>query len=480
MSMTADLAQQLQMALAAAPNPIADDGGEALTGAELLSMAQAMAQALAAQAITAGEPVLCRIANEPLDLARMLAIWLAGGVAVPVSATAASASVASILGATGARLRLLGGGVEAMSPAPVAPRELLRDAALIVFTSGSTGLPKGVVLGQRQLAGKLHVLGRLIGFGSADTVVVPLRLSFIFGIWVSLLAILSGARLVLMRKFRADGLAARLADGATATAIVPSMLRALLREAHTPVAPRLTTLLSGGEALTGRLGLQARGALPHAGIYDLYGLTETGACDFCLSPAEFDAGLGSIGRPTEQVDYRIIDANGAPAAPGAAGELCIRTPFGMLGYLDDPGLTAAAYGDGFLRTGDQARLRCDGRVEIIGRLKDIIVRGGNKIAPAEIEAMLARHPQVTAALCAGQADAHLGESIIAVVTLLPGSRLTPVELRDWSAGQIEKFKIPDAIFVRDSLPTGSNGKLDRAVVAALGAQQSARGKAGSK
>jgi acyl-coenzyme A synthetase/AMP-(fatty) acid ligase len=242
----------------------------------------------------------------------------------------------------------------------------------------------------------------------------------------------------------------------------------------------LTTLLSGGEVLSGRLGMQARAALPRAGIYDLYGLTETGACDFCLSPAEFDAGLGSIGRPTEQVDYGIIDANGEPARPGAAGELCIKTPFGMLGYLDDPGLTAAAYGDGFLRTGDQARLRGDGRVEIIGRLKDIIVRGGNKIAPAEIEAMLSRHPQVTAALCAGRADARLGESIIAVVTLLPGSRLTAAELRTWSAGQIEKFKIPDAIFVRSALPTGSNGKLDRAAVAVLAAQQLARPEAGSE
>ena len=473
MSMTTGLARQLQMALARTASSIAGDAGEPLAGAELLSMAQAMAQALAAQALTPSEPVLCRIANEPLDLAQMLAVWLAGGVAVPVSASAASASVASVREATGARLRLLGQGVEAMAPPPVPPRQLLRDAALIVFTSGSTGRPKGVVLGHRQLAGKLQVLDRLIGLGPADTIVVPLRLTFIFGIWVSLLAILSGTHLVLLRKFTADGLAARLTNGATAMAVVPSMLRALLLEAHTPVAPKLTTLLSGGELLSGRLGLQARAALPRAGIYDLYGLTETGACDFCLSPAEFDAGLGSIGRPTDEVDYRIIDANGKPARPGAAGELCIKTPFGMLGYLDDPGLTAAAYGDGFLRTGDQARLRCDGRVEIIGRLKDIIVRGGNKIAPAEIEAMLSRHPQVTAALCAGRADARLGESIIAIVTLLPGSRLTAAELRAWCAGQIEKFKIPDAIYVRDALPTGSNGKLDRAAVAALAALPSA-------
>jgi len=94
--------------------------------------------------------------------------------------------------------------------------------------------------------------------------------------------------------------------------------------------------------------------------------------------------------------------------------------------------------------------------------------------------MLSRHPQVTAALCAGRADARLGESIIAIVTLVPGSRLTAAELRAWCAGQIEKFKIPDAIYVREALPTGSNGKLDRAAVAALAAQPSAPPLAGSE
>ena len=100
---------------------------------------------------------------------------------------------------------------------------------------------------------------------------------------------------------------------------------------------------------------------------------------------------------------------------GAQGELAIRTPFGMLGYLDDPALTAASFSDGYLRTGDLARLRPDGRVEIVGRLKDIIARAGNKIAPAEIDALLSSHPDVAAALCAGVPDPRLGEAIHAVV-----------------------------------------------------------------
>jgi long-chain acyl-CoA synthetase len=481
--MAGALAQQLQTALGRTPTLLL--GGEAgpFAAADLLATADGVAHGLMGHEITPNEPVLCHSSNGPLDLAAMLGIWRAGGVAVPVSAAAASASAASIRGATGARLRVAGAAIEQISPDPAPPaRELLRDAALIVFTSGSTGKPKGVVLGHQRLAAKLDVLDRLIGLGPADTVVVPLRLTFIFGIWVSLLSILHGARLVLMPKFTAGDLAAKLAEGASAVALVPSMLRTLLLEVPTPAAPRLRSLLAGGEVLSRRLGAEARAALPRSEIYDLYGLTETGSCDFCLPPAEFDAGLGSIGRPTELVEYRIVDANGGLARPGVAGALCIKTPFGMLGYLDDPSLTAACYGDGFLITGDQARLRPDGRVEIVGRFKDIIARGGNKIAPAEIETLLSSHPEVTAALCAGAPDVRLGECIVAIVTLAPGSALTAAQLRGWAAGQIEKFKVPDAIYVRDALPTGGSGKLDRTAVTrfALAARNSTRPEVGSE
>ncbi|HXE68283.1 MAG TPA: fatty acid--CoA ligase family protein [Hyphomicrobiaceae bacterium] len=456
-----------QAARGRTPSSIEGAGGVLLTADQVQSKAEAIARALAANDIASDEPVLCRIANAPLDLAALLGTWLAGGVAVPLNSAATPASVAGIRQATGARLSVRGDRVESISLQRPAPRELLRGAALIVFTSGSTGKPKGVVLAHQRLARKLEVLDRLLKFSAADIVIVPLQLSFIFGIWVSLLSILSGAHLVLMPKVTAAGLANKLAERASVLAVVPTMLRALLAQTPVPPASNLRSLLSGGESLGHQLATALSDVFPRTEIFDLYGLTETGSCDFCLPAREFAVGLGSIGRPTEEVHYRIVDADGAPAKPGAAGELLLKTPFDMLGYLDDPDLSAAAYVEGYLRTGDQARLRADGRVEIVGRLKDIISRGGNKIAPAEIDTLLMRHPQVTGALCAGMADARLGEAIGAIVTVAAGADLTPEALRHWAAQRIERFKVPDVLLIRDALPTGSTGKSSRAAVARL-------------
>jgi long-chain acyl-CoA synthetase len=243
------------------------------------------------------------------------------------------------------------------------------------------------------------------------------------------------------------------------------MLRAMLGTGLQ--APSLRKILTGGELLPSALGESVRAALPQAGLYDLYGLTETGSCDFCLPPSAAGAGAGSVGRPTEGVAFRILGEDGGPVPDGTAGELSIRTPFGMLGYLDDPALTAASFRDGYFRTGDLARIRRDGRVEIAGRLKDIIARGGNKIAPAEIDALLASHPGVAAALTAGVPDERLGEAIWAVVVPRPGAGLTAEDLRRWAAGRIERYKVPDGIVFRQSLPAGPTGKLLRSGVARL-------------
>src|SRR5262249_21935130 len=157
-------------------------------------------------------------------------------------------------------------------------------------TSGSTGEPKGAVLGHSRFAGKLDVLDALLGLRADDAVLLPLQLNFIFGLWVSLLALRRGARLALVPKFSREAIGGGLGD-ATVLAGVPSMYRTLLAEAA-PRAPRLRMLLTGGEVLAPALAATVR-RFTDAAIYDLYGLTETGACDFCLAPADQPGGFGT-------------------------------------------------------------------------------------------------------------------------------------------------------------------------------------------
>jgi long-chain acyl-CoA synthetase len=433
--------------------PVASTNGEELRRIDLAMRAHNLADALAARGVARDEPVHVRIGNRPSDLVALLGIWLAGAVAVPVHVAAAPATVERLQRRTGSRFRVDGNGVETISANPPPARPLLRDAALVIFTSGSTGEPKGVVIGHRPFADKLAVLDRLLAFSIADDVVVPLQLTFIFGLWVSLLALMRGAQLTLVPKFSRDVLARRL-EVATVVAGVPSMFRALLAE-EAPDAPGLRMILTGGEVLSPKLARQMRRLAP--AIYDLYGLTETGSCDFCLAPADQPGGLGSIGTPTEGVSYRI--------APD--GELQIRTPFGMLGYLDAPELTQASFADGYFKTGDLARRTPEGRVALVGRAKDIVSRGGMKIAPLEIDHLLAEHPDVAAALCAGVPDERLGEVIHAVVVPRAGAQIDDAALRAWMLARTERHKVPEVFHVRDALPAGSTGKADRRAVARL-------------
>ncbi len=426
--------------------------------------AEELAGRLRAHGIGADEPVLLQIDNRPGDLTALLGIWLAGGVAVPVHVSAAAHTVAALRQATGARLAVDGAAAEVIADRPPPARPLLQGAALIVFTSGTTGRQKGVVIGHDALAGKLGVLGRLLALRPQDIVVVPLQLTFIFGIWAALLARRSGARLVLVPKFSRPAIEAAVAEGATVLAAVPSMLRILM--APPPAtAGRLRLLLTGGEALGPALGRGIGLAWPGVGMFDLYGSTETGSCDFAHRPAA-GSPEGAIGRPTEGVTYAILAGDGSPAPPGSPGELVIQTPYGMAGYLNDPALTRDAFAGSYFRTGDLARTLLDGSVALVGRLKEIVSRGGNKVAPQEIDNLLGIHPDVVASLTAGVPDARLGEALHTLVVLADGAAATPVTLRAWLTERIERYKVPDVIELGDALPAGPTGKASRAALRA--------------
>jgi acyl-CoA synthetase (AMP-forming)/AMP-acid ligase II len=466
--MSGALAEILRDALQPAGFAIASTSGEPQQGDNLLALAERVRHALAARHVAPHEPVHVSIGNRPSDLGAMLGIWQAGAVAVPIHALAAASTIARVQRISRARFLLDGGRLDAIGEQRPPDRALLRDAALVIFTSGSTGDPKGVVIGHRRLADKLVVLDRLLGIAPTDVVLLPLQLVFIFGLWVSLLTLMKGARLILVPKFTEEAMAHGLAE-ATVLAGVPSMFRTLLTYPKL-AAPKLRAMLSGGEVLAPALA-HAMGRLAPAAIHDLYGLTETGSCDFHLGPADQPHGVGTIGHPTDGVTFRIA-RDGAAVAAGETGELQVRTPFAMLGYLDNPALTEAAFDGGYFKTGDLARQTADGAVALIGRAKDIISRGGNKIAPLEIDNLLAEHPEIAAALCAGVADERLGEVIHAVVVTRAGAHLDAAALRDWLLARTERFKVPDVFHFRDALPAGASGKADRRAVAQLAAQPS--------
>jgi long-chain acyl-CoA synthetase len=465
--MSGALAEILLDALTPADRVVESTSGEAQQGRNLLALAERVRHALTARHVAPQEPVHVNIRNRPSDLGALLGIWGAGAVAVPIHVLAAASTITRVRGISRARFLLDGDRLSLIGDAPPPDRALLRDAALVIFTSGSTGEPKGVVIGHRRLADKLAVLDRLLNIAANDVVLSPLQLTFIFGLWVSLLTLMKGARLILVPKFSDEAMARGLAE-ATVLAGVPSMLRILLSYPQITfpqvAAPKLRAILSGGEVLAPALA-HAMARLAPAAIHDLYGLTETGSCDFHLGPADQPNGFGTIGHPTEHVMFRIASET---------GELQIRTPFGMLGYLDNPALTEASFDGGYFKTGDLARMTADGAVALIGRAKDIISRGGNKIAPLEIDNLLAQHPEIAAALCASVADERLGEVIHAVVVTRAGARLDAADLRDWLLARTERFKVPDVFHFRDALPSGSSGKADRRAVAQLAAQMSIR------
>jgi long-chain acyl-CoA synthetase len=295
-------------------------------------------------------------------------------------------------------------------------------------------------------------------FTKRDVVVVPLQLTFIFGIWVSLLSLMSGSRLLLAPKLSAETMNS-YAGETTMLAAVPTLLRTLCAD-ESVRATRVRGILTGGEPFSPALAAKLARIFPQASLFDLFGLTETGSCDFCVTPEDQPAALGTIGRPTESVSFRIAEAPNL-GLPAGVGELQICTPAVMLGYLDDTALTAAAFEGCYFRTGDLAKVLESGYVQLVGRSKDVISRGGNKIAPLEIENLFAQHESVMAVLAFGMPDERLGESLHVMVVPRDWG-LSEDDLRAWSKERLERFKTPDAFHFVDALPAGPTGKADRA------------------
>lgn len=335
------------------------------------------------------------------------------------------------------------------------------DTAVILYTSGTTGSPKGAELTHRNLATNVAtVVETLFRVGPGDVLFGGLPLFHAFGQTCALnAAVFSGATLTLLPRFDpARALEVMRRDGATVFLGVPTMYTALLHaESPDHELPRLRLAVSGGSALPPEV-LYAVEERFGVSVLEGYGLSETSPVA-AFSPPDRPRKPGSIGVPVRGVEMDVVAEDGTPVAPGDIGEIVIRGENVMKGYWNRPEATAEAIREGWFHSGDLARTDEDGYLFIVDRKKDVIIRGGYNVYPREIEEVLYEHPAVLEAAVVGVPHAVHGEEVAAVVALRKGARTTADELRDHVRDRVAPYKYPRIVTFTDALPKGSTGKI---------------------
>ncbi|WP_318209644.1 long-chain fatty acid--CoA ligase [Streptomyces sp. SJL17-1] len=339
------------------------------------------------------------------------------------------------------------------------------DTAVILYTSGTTGRPKGAELSHSNVMLNVLTCHKLFGEVEHDVHLIALPLFHSFGQVVQMNAgLASGATLVLLPRFDARAaLALMQRHAVTFFAGVPTMFWALLESDASDVdlpqiAKNLRMAGSGGSALPVEIH---RRFAERFGVTILegYGLSETSPAA-TFSPRGEPVRPGSIGRPVWGVEVDLVGKDWTPVqGADAIGEIVVRGHNVMKGYFNRPDATAEVMHDGWFRTGDLARRDADGWFYIVDRAKDMIIRGGFNVYPREVEEVLLTHPAVSMAAVIGLPDARHGEEIKACVVLTPGSALSEVELIAWCKEEMAGYKYPRLVEFFDVLPTNATGKI---------------------
>jgi long-chain acyl-CoA synthetase len=335
------------------------------------------------------------------------------------------------------------------------------DLASLVYTSGTTGRPKGAMLSHGNFLANAWMLAEPLPVARGETMGMVLPLFHVNAqVVTTVVPLLLGARVAMWEHFSASAFWDTVAEfGPVTFSSVPTMLAALL---HAPGADSAETntlrfVICGAAPLSPALfrRFEEKFGLK---VLEGYGLTEATCCS-TINPFLGPRKIGSIGIPTRGQQVVIVDEQGSEAADGAVGEVCVRGPNVMQGYYNRPEATSETLRDGWLHTGDVGFRDADGFLFLVDRKKDMIIRGGENIYPREIEDVLLEHPGVQAAAVVGRPDDVRGEEVHAVLVLAPGTELTEVEAH--CRKSLAAFKVPSTWACVDELPKTSTGKIDK-------------------
>jgi long-chain acyl-CoA synthetase len=456
-----------------------------------------MATVLRAAGIERGDRVPVIMPNCPEVLAAFQAVWRLGAVIVPVTPQWGAREVAHVLDHSDAKLVITSSDLaprmaEARQSAPGCTQILVigetdvagardirqdvnaaepyseitdcasNDLAFLLYTSGTTGHPKGVMLTHNNILVNHRTVATMGRLKERSQTVLMLPLSHSFGVLMMNVCYLTGCSATILPRFDTKQVLETIdRRRVTRFPVVPTML---VHFNNYPERERydvssLECVNSGAAILPNEVRVQFE-RLYNCKVLDGYGLSE---CAPTASSYFYDDTLrpGSIGQPIPGVTIAIQDEDGNALSAGQAGEICIQGPNVMKGYWKNPEATAQALRGGWLHSGDVGYFDKDGYLYLTDRIKDLIIKGGENISPREIEDALYAHPAVAENVCVGIPDPVYGENIVAVVALKPGQSATESELIAQAAKHVTKFKLPCRVQFVDSLPRNPNNKIDR-------------------
>jgi long-chain acyl-CoA synthetase len=474
-------------------------GGTALTYAQVDEISGRVAASLLVLGLQRGDKVAVQLPNVPQFLFAYFGILKAGMVMVPLNPLLVAPEVAYHLHNSDARLlitfemfaaeamkgatQIYGLSTYVVSISGAAPPEGTKsfdelyacadtrdivamspdDTAVILYTSGTTGKPKGAELTHFQLYMNCTIAGELFGFQPDDVSLAVLPLFHVFGLSSVLnICVRFAATIVLVPRFEAGAVVDAIEKHrCTIFSGVPTMYFALLQ--HDTTGRDLTCMrtgISGGAAIPGEVIRSFEEKFPGVVVLEGYGLSESASTTtFNINASE--RRVLSIGKPIWGVDLKVVDEHGNTLESGEdhVGELIIRGHNIMKGYYKNPVATAEAMHDGWFSTGDLGYRDVDGFFFIVDRKKDLVIRGGFNVYPREIEEVLYGHPAIAEAAVIGKPDERLGEEVVAVVSVKPGMALTPEEVIAYSKERLAAYKYPREVRIIDELPKGPTGKI---------------------